>query len=147
MDGADQFPKRDFTATWAEGCVELMEPVEAMLAEELKPEKAEGTTVVLLDDAPNIDVLLVEAVEAVDAVVRDEGCAKAADAVASPKMGLKFWMGALISEDDVAEEVVVVAGKMGLNPAASSGLVLLTDPELLAGEAATAATGAGEAVT
>lgn len=44
-------------------------------------------------------------------------------------MGLKFWTGGLLSGADVAaEEVVVVeTEKMGLNPEASRGLVLLTD--------------------
>ena len=46
-------------------------------------------------------------------------------------MGLKFWTGGLLSGADVVE--VVVTAKMGLNPEASRGFVLLSDPELLAG--------------
>lgn len=55
-------------------------------------------------------------------------------------MGLKFWTGGLLSEADVAEEVVATE-KMGLNPEASRGLVLLADSELLAGAAAVVVTG------
>lgn len=55
-------------------------------------------------------------------------------------MGLKSGTGGLFSGAVVAEEVVVTE-KMGLNPEASRGLVLLTDAELLAGAVARAATG------
>jgi len=122
VDGVGQFPKSDF--------VVVIEPVEVVLAGVLllKPEKAFGATVVLLVDAPNNeDVVLAGSVEAAEVVVMEEGCTKAAAAGASPKIGLKFWTGGPLCEDGVAEDVVVVAGKMGLNPAASSGLVLLTD--------------------
>lgn len=61
-------------------------------------------------------------------------------------MGLKFWAGGLLSGADVAEEVVVVTEKMGLNPEVSRGLVLLTDPELLAGAVAVTGLEAEEAV-
>lgn len=113
----------------------VTESVETVLAGvPLKPAKADGATVVLLVDAPNIeDVVLELRVEAVEEAVRDEGCAKAAPAGTSPNMGLKFWTEGLLSAGDAVEEVVVVAGKMGLNPAVSRGLVLLGDWELLAG--------------
>lgn len=139
VDDADQFPKRDFTAA---GCVVVMEPVEAVPVGVLvKPGKTDGVTVVLLVDPPNIeDVLLKETVEAGLVVVRDGGCPKPAPVVVAPKMGLKFWTGGLLSGVDVAEEVVVTA-KMGLNPEASRGLVLLTDSELLAGAVTVAVTG------
>lgn len=60
-------------------------------------------------------------------------------------MGLKLWTGGLLSGVDAAEEVVVTE-KMGLNPEASRGLVLLMDAKLLAakllaGAAAVAVTG------
>lgn len=55
-------------------------------------------------------------------------------------MGLKFWTGSLLSDADVADEVVVTE-KMGLNPEASRGLALLTDSELLAGAVAAVVTG------
>lgn len=141
VEGADQFPKRDFTAGWAAGCVAVMEPVEAVPVGVLvKPGKADGATVVLLVDPPNIeDVLLEETVEAGLVVVRDGDCPKPVPAVVAPKMGLKFWTGGLLSGVDVAEEVVVTA-KMGLNPDARRGLVLL-DTELLAGAVAVAVTG------
>ncbi len=140
VDGADQFPKRDFTAGWAAGCVVVMEPAEAVPVGVLvKPGKTDGTTVVLLVDPPKIeDVLLEETVEAGLVVVRDGDCPKPAPA--APKMGLKFWTGGLVSGVDVAEEVAVTA-KMGLNPEASRGLVLLTDSELLAGAVTGAVTG------
>lgn len=66
VDGADQFPKRDFTAGWAAGCVVVMEPVEAVpVGVTVMPGKTDGVTVVLLVDAPNIeDVLLEETAEA-----------------------------------------------------------------------------------
>lgn len=67
VDGADQFPKRDFTACWAAGCVVVMEPEEAVQVGVLvKPGKRDGVTVVLLlVDPPNIEgVLLEETVEA-----------------------------------------------------------------------------------
>lgn len=125
VDGVDQFPKRDFTAGWAAGCVAVMELVEAVPLL-VKPGKTDAATVVLLVDPPNIeDVLLEETVEAGLVVVRDEGSPKPAPVVASPKMGLKFWTGGLLSGVDVAEEVVVVTVKMGLNPEASRGLALL----------------------
>lgn len=96
----------------------------------LKPEKADGAAVELLVKPPNIEgVLPADSVDADDVVVRAEGAAKAGAAgaaVASPKIGLKFWMGALLSEDDVAGVVVVVAAaKMGLKPETSRGLLLL----------------------
>lgn len=56
-------------------------------------------------------------------------------------MGLKFWTVGLLSGAGVAAEVVVVTEKMGLNPEASRGLVLLTDAELLAGAVTIAVTG------
>lgn len=55
-------------------------------------------------------------------------------------MGLKFWTGGLLSDADVADEVVVTE-KMGLNPEASRGLTLLTDSELLAGVVTAVVTG------
>lgn len=136
VGGEDQFPKRDFTAVWAAGCAVVTEPEEAVPADVLlKPENEDGANVVLLDDAPNTeDVVLAAGVEAVEVVVTAGGCAKPA-AEMSPKMGLKFWREDLFSNDGAAGEVVA-AGKMGLNPAASRGLVVLTDSELLAGGAA-----------
>lgn len=63
--GADQFPKRDFTAAGAAGCVAAMEPVEEGVLVMVKPGKTDGVTVVLLVDPPNIDdVILGEAVAA-----------------------------------------------------------------------------------
>lgn len=118
------------------------EPVDlpAVLVE---PENRDGPAVLLLVDPPNTEavLLVLEIVEAAFALARDGGCPKPVAAVASPKMGLKFWTGGLLSEADVAEVVVVVAvtAKMGLKPEAISGLVLLTDAELLAGAAVTAA--------
>lgn len=111
----------------------MTEPVVAVLAGALlKPVKADGATVLLLVDAPNNeDVVLAEGVEAVEVVVKSEDCAKVALAGTSPNIGLKFWTEALLSDDDA----VVVAGKMGLNPAVSRGLVLLADWELMAGAA------------
>lgn len=93
VDGADQFPKRDFTDGCAAGCVVVMEPVEGVPVRVLvKPGKTEGAAVVLLVEPPNIeDVLLEETVGAgVVVVVRDGGCPNPADAAGSPKMGLKF---------------------------------------------------------
>lgn len=141
VDGVGQFPKRDFTAGGAAGCVVVMEPVEAVPVVVLvKPGKTDGATVLLLVNPPNIeDVLLGAAVEAGLLLVRDGGCPKPAPAAASPKMGLKFWTAGLLSEVGGAE-VVAVTAKMGLNPETSRGLVVLTASELLAG-AAVAATG------
>lgn len=138
VDGADQFPKRDFTAGWAVGCVVVMEPVEGVpVVAFVIPGKTDGATVVLLIGPPNIEgVVLEETVEAGLVVLRDGGCLKPVLAVVAPKMGLKFWTG-LLSGVDVLEEVVVTA-KMGLNPEASKGLVLLMDSELLAGVEAVA---------
>ena len=56
-------------------------------------------------------------------------------------MGLKFWTAGLLSGTGVEVEVVVVTEKMGLNPEASRGLVLLTDAKLLAGAVTIAVTG------
>lgn len=147
VDGVDQFPKRDFTAGWAAVCVAVMEPVEVVPVGVLDmPGKTDGATVVLLVDPPNIDVLLEETVEAGLVVVRDGGCPKPASAVVPPKMGLKLWTEGLLSGVDVVEEVMGVTAKMGLNPEASRGLLLLTDPELLAGAAAVTRLEAEEAV-
>lgn len=144
---ADQLLKRDFTAGWAAVCVAVMEPVEvAPVGVLVWPGKTDGATVVLLVD-PNIeDVLLEENVEAGLVVVRDGDCPKPAPAVVPPKMGLKFWTEGLLSGVDVADEVVVVTAKMGLNPEASRGLLLLTDPELLPGPAAETGLEADEAL-
>lgn len=138
VDGADQFPKRDFTAA---GCVVVVvAPVETVPVGVLdKPGKTDGAAVVLLAD-PNIEgVLLEETVAAGLVVVRDDGCPNPVLA-AAPKMGLKFWTGALLSWVDVAEEEAGTA-KMGLNPEAKRGLVLLTDSELLAGAVTEVVTG------
>lgn len=133
VDGVDQFPKRDFTAGCAAGCVVVMELEEAIpVVVLLKPGKTDGADVVLLIGPPNINVLLEETIGVVLMVVSDGGCPKPAPAVAPPKMGLKSWTGGLLSGVDVAEEAVVMA-KMGLNPEASTGFVLLTDLEVLAG--------------
>lgn len=135
VGGADQLPKRDFTAAgWAAGCAAATEPVGAAAADVLlKPEKEDGANVLV--DAPNTEgVALADSVEA----VREGGCAWAAAVVTFPNTFLKFWRDVLLSKDAAAEDVLVVAaGKMGLNPAASRGLVgwLLTDSELLAGGA------------
>lgn len=88
----------------------------------------------LLVNAPNSEgVLPAVGVEVDDVVVSAEGGAKAGAAVVSPKIGLKFGTGGLLSEDDVAGVVVVAAAKMGLKPETSRGLLLLllTDSELL----------------
>lgn len=140
--GADQFPKRDFTAGLASGCVVGMEPVEAVPEGVLvMPGKTDGATVVLLVDAPNNDGALVEeAVEVGFVAVIDESCPKPELAVTAPKMGLKVGTVGLLSGVGVEEEVVVTA-KIGLNPDASRGLVLLTDSELLAGVSAAVVTG------
>lgn len=92
MDGVDQFPKRDFTAGWATGCVVGMEPVEAVPAGAMvMPGKADGATVVLLVEPPNIEaVVFEETVETGLVVVRDGACPKLTPAVAAPKMGVKF---------------------------------------------------------
>lgn len=146
VDGADQFPKRDFTAGWAAGCVvEMeMEPVDAEpVGAMVMPGKADGAAVVLLVDPPNNEaVVCEETVEAGLVVVRDGACPKLTPAVAAPKMGVKFCTEGLLSVVDVTEQVavVVVTSKMGLNPEASRGFVLLIDPELLAGAAAVAVT-------
>lgn len=143
VDGADQFPKRDLAAGWAAGCAAVMEPVEAAPVGVLVMlGKMDGAAVVLLVD-PNIEgALLEETVEAGLVVARDGDCPKAAPALALPKMGLKVWAGGLLSGVDVTEEeVVVMAAKMGLNPEDSRGLVLMPDPELLAGAVAVAVTG------
>lgn len=101
------------------------------------PGKTDGETVLLLVDPNMEDVMLEEAVEAGWlVVVRDGGCPKAVPAVALPKMGLKFWTEGLLSEVGVEEVVVMVTAKMGLNPETSSGLLLQTEPEVLAGGAA-----------
>lgn len=144
VDVVFQFPNRDFIAGCGAGCEVGREPVDlpAMLVE---PENRDGPAVLLLVDPPNTEavLLVLEIVEAAFALARDGGCPKPVAAVASPKMGLKFWTGGLLSEADVAEVVVVVVvavtAKMGLKPEAISGLVLLTDAELLAGAAVTAA--------
>lgn len=93
----------------------------------------------LLVGPPNTEaaLLVLEIVETEFVVVRDGGCPNGA-AVASPNRGLNFWTGALLPEADVAEDVVVTE-KMGLNPEPSSGLVLLTDTEMLTGAAVTTA--------
>lgn len=85
----------------------------------------------LLVNPPNIDVVLEETLETGLVVVRDGGCPKLAPAVVPPNMGLKFWTGGLLSGVDTAE--AVVTAKMGLNPEAKRGFVLLTAPELLTG--------------
>lgn len=145
VDGADQFPKRDFTAGWAAGCVVEMEPVDAVpVGAMVMPGKADGAAVVLLVDPPNNEaVVFEETVVAGLVVVRDGACPKLTPAVAAPKMGVKFCTEGLLSVVDVTEQVpvvaVVVTSKMGLNPEASREFVLLIDPELLAGAAAGAA--------
>lgn len=132
-----QSPNRDFATGWEAGCEVVREPVDVLVV--VKPGKTDGAAVLLLVDPPNIEaaLLVLEIVETAFAAVRDGGCPKPPAAVASPKMGLKFWTGGLLSEADVAEEVAVTA-KIGLNPEANSGLVLLTDTEMLAGAAVTA---------
>lgn len=141
VDVVFQFPNRDFIAGCGAGCEVGREPVDVP-AVVVEPENRDGPAVLLLVDPPNTEAVLVvlEIVEAAFALARDGGCPKPVAAVASPKMGLKFWTGGLLSEADVAEVVVVVAvtAKMGLKPEAISGLVLLTDAELLAGAAVTA---------
>lgn len=141
VDVVFQFPKRDFIAGCGAGCEVGREPVDVP-AVVVEPENRDGPAVLLLVDPPNTEAVLVvlEIVEAAFALARDGGCPKPVAAVASPKMGLKFWTGGLLSEADVAEVVVAVAvtAKMGLKPEAISGLVLLTDAELLAGAAVTA---------
>lgn len=138
VDVVFQFPKRDFIAGCGAGCEVGREPVDVP-AVVVEPENRDGPAVLLLVDPPNTEAVLVvlEIVEAAFALARDGGCPKPVAAVASPKMGLKFWTGGLLSEADVAEVVVAVAvtAKMGLKPEAISGLVLLTDAELLAGAA------------
>lgn len=145
MDGVDQFPKRDFTAGWAAGCVVGMEPVEAVpVGAMVMPGKADGAAVVLLVDPPNTEAVVFEETVATGlVVVRGGACPKLTPAVAAPKMGVKFGTEGLLSVVDVTEQVVVAAvtSKMGLNPEASRGFVLLTDPELLAGAEAAAVTG------
>lgn len=147
VGGADQFPKRDFTAGWAAGCVvEMeMEPVDAVpVGAMVMPGKAGGAAVVLLVDPPNNEAVVFEGtVGAGLVVVRDGACPKLTPAVAAPKMGVKFFTEGLLSVVDVTEQVAVVTSKMGLNPEASRGFVLLTDPELLAGAGARAGASAG----
>lgn len=143
VDVVFQFPNRDFIAGCGAGCEVGREPVD-LPAVVVEPENRDGPAVLLLVDPPNTGavLLVLEIVEAAFALARDGGCPKPVAAVASPKMGLKFWTGGLLSEADVAEVVVVVVAvtaKMGLKPEAISGLVLLTDAELLAGAAVTAA--------
>lgn len=87
--------------------------------------------VLLPDNPPNTDVLLEDTVGAGLAVV---------PAGVVPKMGLKLWTEGLLSGVEVVEEVVGVTAKMGLNPAASRGLLLLT------GAAAATVLGAEEAL-
>lgn len=141
VDVVFQFPNRDFIAGCGAGCEVGREPVDVP-AVVVEPENRDGPAVLLLVDPPNTEavLLVLEIVEAAFALARDGGCPKPVAAVASPKMGLKFWTGGLLSEADVAEVVVAVAvtAKMGLKPEAISGLVLLTDAELLAGAAVTA---------
>lgn len=139
VDVVFQFPNRDFIAGCGAGCEVGREPVDVP-AVVVEPENRDGPAVLLLVDPPNTEAVLVvlEIVEAAFALERDGGCPKPVAAVASPKMGLKFWTGGLLSEADVAEVVVAVTAKMGLKPEAISGLVLLTDAELLAGAAVTA---------
>lgn len=142
VDVVFQFPKRDFIAGCGAGCDVGREPVDvpAVVVVVVKPENRDGPAVLLLVDPPNTEavLLVLEIVEAAFALARDGGCPNPVAAVASPKMGLKFWTGGLLSEADVAEVVVAVTAKMGLKPEAISGLVLLTDAELLAGAAVTA---------
>ena len=134
---AELVPKRDFTLGWVEGCVVVvMALLETVPMRGLvKPGKTDGAAVVLLVDTPNIeDVLIAETAETGLVVVRVAGCPKPVPAVAPPKMGLKLWTGGLLSGANVADaDVVVVTAKMGLNPEASRGFVLLTDSELLTG--------------
>lgn len=139
VDVVFQFPKRDFIAGCGAGCEVGREPVDVP-AVVVEPENRDGPAVLLLVDPPNTEavLLVLEIVEAAFALARDGGCPKPVAAVASPKMGLKFWTGGLLSEADVAEVAVAVTAKMGLKPEAISGLVLLTDAELLAGAAVTA---------
>lgn len=135
VGGVDQLPKRDFTAAaGAAGGAAVTAPVEAVPADVLpKPEKEDGANAVLLVDALNTEgVALADGVEA----VREGGCAQAAAVMTFPNKFLKFWRDVLLSKDAAAEEVLVVAaGKMGLKTAASRGLALPTDSELLAGGA------------
>lgn len=145
--GVDQPLKRDFTTGWAAVCVAVMELVDVVPVVVLtRPGKTDGATVVLLVDPNTEDVLLEENVEAGLVVVRDADCPKPAPAVGPPKMGLKFWTEGLLSGVEVVDEVVGVTAKMGLNPEASRGLLLLTEPELLAGAAAETGVEADEAV-
>lgn len=135
--GVDQFPKSDFPAGWAGVTVVGMEPVVVVpVGVLLIPGKIDVATVVMLADPPNIDVLLEDTEGAGLVVVRDEDGPRLVLAVVLPKMGLKLWTEGLLSGVDVVEEVVGVTAKMGLKPEASRGLVLITDPELLAGGAA-----------
>lgn len=128
VEGADQFPKRDFAAGGAAGCAVVEEPVEAVPVRVFDmPGKADGVTVVVPVELPNTEgVLVKEAVEAGLVVVIDGDCPKPEPSVAAPKMGLKVWTAGLLSGVGVPEEAVVTA-KMGLK-------VLLT--EMLAGAAA-----------
>lgn len=87
--------------------------------------------VLLPDNPPNTDVLLDDTVGAGLAVE---------PAGVVPNMGLKLWTECLLSGVEVVEEVVGVTAKMGLNPAASRGLLLLT------GAAAATVLGAEEAL-
>lgn len=84
--------------------------------------------VLLPDNPPNTDVLLEDTVGA--------GLAVELTGVV-PKMGLKLWTEGLLSGVEV---VVGVTVKMGLNPAVSRGLLLLT------GAAAATVLGAEEAL-
>lgn len=134
VEGVGQFPNRDFTDDCAEACVVVMEPVEAAPVDALvKPGKTDGAAVVLLVDPPNIDALLKETVDVALVVVRDGGCPKLPLAAVLSNMGLKFCTRGLLSGADVAE--AVVTAKMGLNPEARRGFVVLTACELLTGAA------------
>lgn len=135
VDGAGQFPKRDLATGWPADWVVVTVPREAVPAAVLlNPEKEDGATVELLVVRLNTEVvLLAERVEAVEVAETGEGCGK---------MGLKLWRRGLLSEEAAAEEVVVAAAKMGLNPAVRRGFVVLTGWELLAGAAAVEAEGA-----
>lgn len=90
VDGADQFPKKDFTAGWAAGFVVVVEPVEAVsLGVLVKPGKADGVTVVLLVNPPNIEgVLFEETVDVGLVVVRVGSGPNPELAVVLPKIDL-----------------------------------------------------------
>lgn len=140
--GVVQFPKSDFKAGWLAVGVVPTALVEVAPARGLVMlEKMEGATVVLLMEPKRDDVMLEESVEAGFAAVTGED-RNPAPAAEPPKMGLNVCTEGLTSGADVVGGVAVGGtAKMGLNPEANRGLLLVAAAEETLLVEATAETG------